>query len=148
MARHIFQLKVHVARFHFAIPAERRNSTSSPPFPSRSGTWPPSVHAMPRHLLLPCAETCLTVEASAVAIGTVDTINGFEHFRPPVTAKWAEHVIGPPLFGFSNSVPMEKTLAGGPMFGVQSHCQRPCTLRKGAAREMKLFACCSSHQCV
>ena len=68
---------------------------------------------MPRHLLLPCAETCLTVEASAVAIGTVNTINGFEHFRPPVTAKWAEHVFGPSFLRSSDSVPIENTLLSG-----------------------------------
>lgn len=55
---------------------------------------------MPRHLLLAGAETCLAVKAPAITISAMASVNGFEDFRPPVAAKWAEHVFDPALFGF------------------------------------------------
>src|SRR5258708_39004145 len=92
MAGHIFQLGVHAAGFHFAIPPEGYDSIPSPTLPRRPLSRPLPVHTIPRHLLFPCAKACLAVEAAAVTISAVASKDGFEHFRPPVAAKWTKHI--------------------------------------------------------
>src|SRR5258708_25438724 len=92
MAGHIFQLGVHAAGFHFAIPPEGYDSIPSPTLPRRPLSRPLPVHTIPRHLLFPCAKACLAVEAAAVTINALASKDGFQHFRPPVAAQMAKHI--------------------------------------------------------
>jgi hypothetical protein len=91
-------LELNSTRLHLALPTKCSRTTFSPSPPGWPHSRPLQFHTAPAHRPLLGTEAGPAIDASAVAIRVVATVDGLYHFCSSVAAIWTTHRNTTPSF--------------------------------------------------